>query len=442
MICKVKSTIDKYSMLKHGDTVAVGVSGGADSMCLLHILSKIRDEYDIILRIVHINHGIRGEEAERDEEFVRSYCEKNGLEFVPFHVDVPKLSKTLKLSEEECGRNIRYQCFSSLGTDKIATAHTMSDSAETVLFNLTRGTGVKGLSGISKVRGNIIRPLIECTRQEIEAYCRENGLSFVTDSTNNEDDYTRNKIRHSVIPVLKEINPSFEKSVSVLSENAEVQQDFISACACEALKKAENGKNTYNRKLLFALHEAVLTQAVHDLLAQSMSKDAESRHIKACCSIVRQGSGALEISKGVYFACDSESVYIKTAVEASLPTAFETKLVLGKTITPYRTYSVSLSDTFTGNVFDEIDVSEVDTEQLVLRTRKSGDTFTDIRRKNTKTLKKLYSEKKLDPDSRITNAVLALGDEVLWVEGIGTNKKFVSSNKSKRILIIKTEVKI
>lgn len=437
MICKVKETIEKYSMLKRGETVAVGVSGGADSICLLNILSKIRDEYGIFLKVVHINHGIRGKEADADEEFVKNFCKSFDLEFVSFHVDVPSLSKKLKISEEECGRNVRYECFSSLGTDKIATAHTLSDSAETTLFNLARGTGIKGLCGISPVRGNIIRPLIECTRQEVELYCKENSLSFVTDSTNLSDEYTRNKIRHGAVPVLKGVNPSFEQNVGRLSQAAALQQDFISLCAKDALMNANMGELSYKRDELLKNHDAVLKEAIYQILSSCMKKDTEAKHVDICLSLVKGGCGALEVSKGVYFTVTRSFVTIEKKSSESSLEYFETPFSIGTVVTPYNTYKTQYSSTYENDIYFSVSLDEADEEKLLFRSRKSGDTFCDIRRKNTKTLKKLYSEKKLSQSQRITNAVLAMGDEVLWVEGFGTNSKFVVNEKTKKILKIK-----
>ena len=171
MICKVRNTIEKYGLLNDVSTLAVGVSGGADSMCLLEILSKLKQEYDIIIKAVHINHNIRGDEALRDQKMVEDYCQKLGIDCRVYSVDVPALAKEMGIGEEECGRLKRYECFDNVGCDAVATAHTLSDSIETMMFNLIRGTGLRGLCGIPAKRDNVIRPLIDCTRGEIEDYC-------------------------------------------------------------------------------------------------------------------------------------------------------------------------------------------------------------------------------------------------------------------------------
>ena len=212
---KVMKAIDDYSMLRGASKVVVGFSGGADSVCLLHILSKLRNEIGFEIIGAHVNHGIRGDEALRDADFAQDFCKQLGVAFKLLNVDCVSKAREMGVSVEECGRLLRYDFFYSLAdcNTRIATAHNSNDNTETVLFNLARGSSVKGVGGIPPVRGNIIRPLIYCARKEIEGYSRENNLQFVTDSTNLCDDYTRNKIRHKILPVLEEINPEAVSNV-------------------------------------------------------------------------------------------------------------------------------------------------------------------------------------------------------------------------------------
>ena len=211
---KAADTVKKYNMFTDCGRIIVGVSGGADSMALLHFLiSFIEDKKRIV--VCHVNHGIRGEEAQRDEKFVENFCDENDVVFRSISVDIPALSKEKGLNLEECARLVRYSYFSSFvfsDNDRIVTAHTLSDLAETMVFRFITGTSVHGLSGILPVRDKIVRPFINITREEVEEYCEENGISFVTDSTNLSDEYTRNFIRHQIIPKMKEINHSFTKN--------------------------------------------------------------------------------------------------------------------------------------------------------------------------------------------------------------------------------------
>ena len=202
--------IEENQLIKKGDRIVLGVSGGADSICLLHILSCIQKALEIRLFVVHINHGIRGEEAKRDEDFVRDFCKRLNVEFFAFHYDIKKMAREQKISEEEAGRKARYSTFDTVakkiiqkeGVDaqnvKIAIAHNKDDNAETILHNLSRGSGISGLKGILAQNGNIIRPLLCFSRQEIEEYLSKNNIEYMTDSTNLENEYTRNILRNEV----------------------------------------------------------------------------------------------------------------------------------------------------------------------------------------------------------------------------------------------------
>ena len=179
---KFLAAVREYQMLSPGDTVAAAVSGGADSMCLLSLLCDCAEELGIRVHAVHVHHGIRGAEADRDEAFVRTFCEDLEVPLTVFHVDVPAEAARTGESTELCARRLRYAMFDQLAADKIATAHTASDAVETLLMNLSRGSGLTGLCSIPKVRGRIVRPLIGFFREETESYCREAGVPFVTDS--------------------------------------------------------------------------------------------------------------------------------------------------------------------------------------------------------------------------------------------------------------------
>ncbi|MCR4611686.1 MAG: tRNA lysidine(34) synthetase TilS, partial [Lachnospiraceae bacterium] len=203
MISKVKDTIEKYNMIDGGDKIFAAVSGGADSVALLLVLKSIADELGFSLEAIHVEHGIRGKESEDDAKFVEDLCKRLGVRCHIYHIDAPSFAGERGYSLEEAARILRYECFDKHTTDgKVAIAHNMDDNAETMLYNMVRGTGIEGIRGIKKVRDNFIRPLIECTRYEIEKFLEAEGRDFRTDSTNEQTDYTRNKIRHNVMPVL------------------------------------------------------------------------------------------------------------------------------------------------------------------------------------------------------------------------------------------------
>ena len=205
---RIIGSIDTYSMLKGGERVTAALSGGADSVCLLLVLKELEEKYNIKVYAVHVNHCIRGEESDRDEHFCRDLCRKLGVELTVRRIDVPAYAADNKRSLEEAARDIRYSVFAEVASGgKLATAHTASDSAETVILNLARGTGLKGICGIPPVRDNIIRPLIDVTRNDVENYLLKRGQNFITDSTNLSVDYTRNRIRpvsytHLTLPTI------------------------------------------------------------------------------------------------------------------------------------------------------------------------------------------------------------------------------------------------
>ena len=229
---KVLKTIQKYNMLKNGDKVVIGVSGGPDSMTLLNILNNLKEKLNINLYVAHINHMIR-KEADEETEYVKDFCAKINVEFFAKKIRVEEESKKQKIGTEEAGRNIRYEFFEEVakkvGANKIATAHNSNDNAETVLMNIIRGTSVSGIKGIDKVRdGKFIRPIIECSRDEIEEYCKEQNLNPKYDKTNDENIYTRNKIRNMLIPFLKkEFNPNIVDGINRLSQIATEEEQFI-----------------------------------------------------------------------------------------------------------------------------------------------------------------------------------------------------------------------
>ena len=236
----VLKAIERYSLLEKSHNVTVALSGGADSVSLLNVLVSLKDKLNINVSAAHLNHMIRGEEAIRDEEFARICCEKLGVPFFCERIDVPKYAKEHRLSLEAAAREVRYSFLRRVNTGVVATAHTASDSLETIIFNLARGSSLKGLCGIPAKRDIFIRPLILSTRADVEQYCAENRLEYVTDSTNLSDDYTRNRIRHSVIPVLKEINPAVEKAVSRTVEGLLEDERFLSSLADKFLSENVN----------------------------------------------------------------------------------------------------------------------------------------------------------------------------------------------------------
>ena len=437
MTCKIKETIEKYKMLSSVKSVAVGVSGGADSVCLLHYLSTVRQEYDFVLKAVHVNHNIRGEQAQRDCDFVKKLCQKLGVELSVFSVDVPSLAAEMGMSLEECGRAVRYECFNKLNCDAVAVAHTLSDSIETVLFNFARGTSLRGVSGIPPKRENIIRPLIECTRSEIEKYCEENSLSFVTDGTNLLDDYARNKLRHHAVPVLKQINPEFEKCAHRFIESVSLDLDFIDKSAEELIDSTRLSDDSFRLTPWQDCHEAVRRQAVGMMISPFLKKPVESRHIELCCRAVREGKGKVELTKDLYLCVKGDIIIIQVSQVMSAEWCC---VVDSEEVTsPYGTYVVT--QRLVSQISEKEKAFAIDADtvkgKLILRSRLPGDKIRNARRKNTKSLKKLFCEMKIPPEKRCEIAVLSDDCGVLWAENICVNADNALTENTKRVYIVK-----
>lgn len=239
---KVLNTIKRYEQIKSGDTIVVGVSGGPDSICLLNVLKNLQNELKINIVVAHINHMIR-KEADSETEFVQDFCEQRDIKCFVKKADVLQIAKEKKLGTEEAGRKIRYDFFEEVknivGGNKIATAHNANDNAETVLMNFLRGSGSTGLKGIEPIRDNkLIRPIIECTRQEIEQYCNEKGLNPKYDKTNQENIYTRNKIRNMLIPYIQEnFNPNIIETINRMSNLIATDEMYFKSIVKQSYKE-------------------------------------------------------------------------------------------------------------------------------------------------------------------------------------------------------------
>lgn len=226
-------------MIEKGDTVVAALSGGADSVSLLHALTELSGELGITVSACHVNHHLRGAESDADMHFCEEFCKRLGVELRILEADVASMQQKHE-SLEECARRVRYDFFAEVSDGKkLATAHNSNDCAETVLLNLMRGTGLKGLCGVPPVRGNIIRPLIFCTREEVEEYCQSRGLSWVTDKTNLSTDYTRNKIRHIILPEMLKINGSLFSTMNRMEQSLRDDSDFLDDMARQTLSEAE-----------------------------------------------------------------------------------------------------------------------------------------------------------------------------------------------------------
>ena len=430
--------VNTYRLIENNDSIAVALSGGADSVSLLHMLYSVKEKYNLTLYAIHINHMIRGKEAERDESFCREYCKRLGVELFTERIDVPALSAQQKISMELCGRNVRYKAFNELSKKlgcKIATAHTLSDNAETLMINLVRGTSLHGLCAIPERRDYIIRPLILCDREYIENYCRENSLDFVTDSTNLTDNYTRNKIRHNVITELKKLNPSFEASLKRLCDDAKLLTDYLDRQTDAALSdcRLEYG---YSTESLYKQDKIIRQNAIKKICIENGAQIPEHIHIELIDNILLNG-GAVDLC-GSFRAVAKQGILRIENTDGNNNSCKEILFnsVINKEITlcgqKYYVKEITNSD----NKNDEIIcLSENETETAVIRTRRQGDRIFLKDRNITKPLRKAMNEAKIPSELRDRLPLVAVDNEILWCKGIKSAQTSYNSDLRKFIII-------
>ncbi len=429
------------SALPNTGKVIIGFSAGADSMSLVHFVMNKLDRSRLIC--AHVNHMLRGKEADSDENTAREFCVKNGLSFQLKKIDIEEEAKKRKIGTEECGRQVRYEFFESLLTsadDRILTAHNADDNAETVLMNLTKGTGLRGLCGIPYERGNIIRPFISVERREIEDYCRRNNLKYVTDSSNKANDYTRNKLRNQVFTLLTEVNPNVISTISQMTETLKADEDFLSKEAGKLHIKAET-ENGLDMKAIRTEAESIKNRAIKLYLEKSGCKRPERKHIEM---ILSSANGQSVSVPGGFSASISHDVLSVSAIEK---VDWEMTVAEGITDLPNgKRLKLTIYDNDrerTGFIHKKLFNSAFDcdtiSKHVIARNRREGDMFSPAGRNVTKSVKKLLWEMKVPSFMRDSVTILESGGDIVFVEGAGVSERHRLTEKTKRIGIIELE---
>lgn len=444
MLKAVEKVIRNYGMLQTGDSVLVGLSGGADSVCLCHLLWRLQERLGISVRALHVNHGIRGEEADRDEHFCKAFCEKFEIPLEIYRCSVPDECAKTKEGTEECARRLRYAAFEQFSkeNEKIATAHTANDNAETVLLHMARGTGLKGLCGIPPVRGKIIRPLIETERAQTEAYCEKEHLGFVTDSTNLSKAYARNRIRMDALPAMKTVNPAALQAVSRMTALLTEEEALLSELTQKALEQAQSAQGL-SLEILKSFPKALSLRVIQQKLKNTWQGEFTLAHAQAILGLLESGN-AVQIANahrvykrnGYLVFSEPQSRIPEWNFSLSLETLTDETLE-----TPF--YSIRIQKIFIKDLQNfqkelfpnAVDCAKIGTT-LELRSRRSGDRFSHPKRKVTKTLKKWFIECKIPLEERNASAVLSSGEHVLWTANFGTSAPFLPNDETKEILFL------
>ncbi|MBR3970445.1 MAG: tRNA lysidine(34) synthetase TilS [Ruminococcus sp.] len=439
MLKKIRNTAEKYNMFKKGITVVCGLSGGADSVCLLLALQELSDSIGFSVEAIHVNHCLRGAESDRDQKFCADLCGKLGISFTAVSCNVREYSEKHGVSCEEAARILRYGIFKDYTVKKLlATAHNADDNLETMLLNIIRGTGLKGIAGIPPVRDNIIRPLIAVSRREIEEYLSFHGQDYVTDSTNLTDDFTRNKIRHKIIPLMKEINGSLTETTVRSAEVLRSENSFIEENTSDALKNClKNGVFIG----LSGYNEVIRRRCIARYLSEH-SLPFSHKRLTECDNIAVNG-GKINISGDIYLISDGTSMKL----EKILPQKQEllsAELKIGENrIFPDSALICELIDceslkkndfVHKNLTFYLLDYDKIKGTAIV-RNRKSGDKL-KLRGKNfTSSVKKIINET-IPASQRKTLHFIEDGEGTVFGEKIGIADRVAPDDSTSRLLKI------
>ena len=443
MLDKVRNTIKRFGMLNSGDTVVIGVSGGVDSVILLHILVKLSEEYKLSVIAAHINHGLRGKESDRDEAFVKELAKKLGVKFTSKRIDINSLLKKGD-SLQDIAREVRYAFFEEMAkrykADKIATGHNLDDQAETMIIRFLRGAGLSGLSGILPKRGKYIRPLLDVSREEIEEYADKNRLKFVRDSSNKSIKYLRNNIRLKLMPALEHYNPRLKSDMArlahIIAKDEEYLEDKAKDAYKECVKDRDKSAVSFYLKKLIGLHDAINARiffmAVEELLGtskgfysyhvqdflKSLTNNAPNVSINLPHNLtlykeydvvtIEKGQGARTKGQGVLFE-KVLKINGKTVVVADSGlriTEFRTELLTTSNLQPPTSSNVAYFD------YDKLKFP------LVVRNFRPGDRMVPSGMRGHKKIKELFQEKKIERRRRGLIPIVVSGDEIIWVAGI------------------------
>ena len=442
MYQKVKAYVKKWHMLQKEDSVIAGISGGADSVCLLFMLLKLQKELGFALMAVHVNHGIRGAEAERDEAYVKRLCRQWNVRLKVYRENVPAYAKEHGMTEEEAGRDIRRTCFCKVlkewGGTKIALAHHENDNVETLLWNLCRGTGIRGLGGIAPVNDVWIRPLLCVKRREIESYLKKRGISYCTDTTNADRRYMRNRIRMDVIPYLEDCvnTESVSHMGKTMERMYELEQYILEEVGQykESCTGWKNGRRIIRQTEYTKIPKALRDNVLHEILCETAGrrKDIEEVHVQMLRDLFTK-----QVGKRI------DLPYVVTAIRTYEGVRFEKNI-------PEASYAGDENELFSIRVFDREPGNVTFPEKIYtkwfdydiikntvkIRHRIAGDSIVINRYGGRKKLKQYFTDQKVPQEDRDKIWIAADGDEVLWIVGYRQSQKYQITEKTTKILEI------
>jgi tRNA(Ile)-lysidine synthase len=455
---KTKETIARYGMLKGEEKVLVAVSGGVDSVVLLEVLCILAPELSLALVIAHLDHGLRGREAKEDARFVASLGKAKGVPVILEQIDVARVSKDERLSLEEAGHRVRRRFFEEtsqkVGATRIALGHTRNDRAETLLFNLIRGAGPTGLVGIRPVSLPYIRPLIDTSREEVLSFARSQGLAWREDRTNQDLDFSRNRIRHQIIPLLEQMNPRFldalHRTSDLLLEEQQALETLLERPWEEVRAFDGKGEVIFHRHRLAELPSGLIGLLLRRGITHVRGnlQGIEKVHIDALCRLARsfQSHGELDLP-GLAVRVQNDELLLSTQIKAKA-CPYEFPVRLGKTEFSSLGIAIELSIKERNDSLEDLmehgrtmEVADADRVHfpLHLRSRRPGDRFLPLGMKNEKKLKDLLSDEHIPFFKRDALPLLCDQERIIWVAGVRLSDAVRVTSKTKRVLVMGME---
>ncbi len=446
--------ISDYDLIDKGDKILAALSGGPDSVLLLHLLKKFQKKFQLKIAAFHLNHKIRGKDADRDESFCKKLCAALGVEFFTSSEDVPLHAKQKKLSLEEAGRNIRYDYLNKIafehGFNKIATAHNCDDNTETILLNVIKGTGLNGLTGIPIKRGNIIRPMLALTKKEILNYLNLNEIKFRTDKTNLQSENDRSYLRNKIIPLIKnKLNPSVDRNLFTSALIFKNYQAYISKKASEAVSKAVRSDGEvliFRIDVLRKIEKEILGEGFKIILETKLSVETDYDEVSKLILLMSKNAGKRVSLSGNYTAIRERDEIRLSKVNK--PGRFVSKKINpGETIkiddkTIYISTAINPPEKYSGNRFIEyIDADKISIP-FILRRWKAGDKFIPLGSIGTKKISDFLNEQKVPVHLKKEQLVFACGgrnvsdnshEKIIWVVGFRIDDRFKVTTKSRKV---------
>lgn len=453
----VRKTIKRFSMLSPGETVVVGVSGGADSVGLLYILTEL-EEYNLKLIVSHLNHGIRAEEGKRDAEFVEGIAKSLNLPCEIGNVDTPDFKEKSNLSLEEAARILRYGFFKQVmekyGAQKIATGHTLDDQAETVLMRIIRGSGALGLSGIPPVsEGYIIRPLVKTPKSEIEEYLKSKGIGWIEDSTNRATVFLRNRIRHELFPELKKYNPRIKETLARAGDLLRTQEEFISNRAnnwveyvFQSVGEGELlGTVSHYRAIPEALRFAFLRIAIEKI--KGNLRKVSFKHILSVDELLvsELPSGEISLPDGIMVAKGYDLFSVARKSELKRDFSYTVDFA-GKWNFPHAEFEIGTTEVESldkeGKFTALFDLDSVNFP-IEVRNFRHGDRFIPLGMNKLKKVKRFFIDEKVPKFLRNRIPIFLAGGEIMWIGGMRIDDRFkVKGKRALKIRLLRPKWKI